>query len=216
MSNKTNNLKAYLRDLYEGIVSKKPDASRNPQNFRSEIEAIRTGGELYEVMDASELPEDAPDGSLALVEGEPIPEAYTVSSVDELPSNAVDGSMAIVESDPRITVRKWITVPNTSEDKDYDMLFSVESDVTTHGFTSLMYLVEGGELLYIDAVSGLNPEYSVYYDGEWVFPDAQIIKVYYCDEEAKNMLDSCTELIRNGTTLYTHENGQWVYKCEVV
>ena len=97
--NKTNNLRAYLRDLYEGIVSKKPDASRNPQNFRSEIEAIRTGGEFYEVMDASELPEDAPDGSLALVEGEPIPEAYTVSSVDELPSNAVDGSMAIVGND---------------------------------------------------------------------------------------------------------------------
>ena len=68
--NKTNNLRAYLRDLYEGIVSKKPDASRNPQNFRSEIESIRTGGEFYEVMDASELPLDAPDGSLAIVEVE--------------------------------------------------------------------------------------------------------------------------------------------------
>ena len=41
---KTNNLKAYLTDLYEGIVSKKPDASRNPQDFRSEIESIETGG----------------------------------------------------------------------------------------------------------------------------------------------------------------------------
>ena len=41
---KTNNLKAYLTDLYEGIVSKKPDASRNPQDFRREIESIETGG----------------------------------------------------------------------------------------------------------------------------------------------------------------------------
>lgn len=215
MSNKTNNLKAYLRDLYEGIVSKKPDASRNPQNFRSEIEAIRTGGELYEVMDASELPEDAPNGSLALVEGEPIPEAYIVSSVDELPSNAVDGSMAIVESDPRITVRKWIKLPNVSEDTDYDITFSVDVE-TTHEFTSLMYFVEGPELLYIDAVSEFNSEYSVYFGDDWDISDAQVIKVYYCDEEAKNMLDSCTELIGYGRTLYTHENGQWVYKGEVV
>jgi hypothetical protein len=114
--NKTNNLRAYLRDLYEGIVSKKPDASRNPQNFRSEIEAIRTGGEFYEVMDESELPNDAPDGSLALVEGEPIPEAYTVSSIDELPSNAVDGSMAIVESDNTCYIREngeWVSIGGT-------------------------------------------------------------------------------------------------------
>lgn len=40
---KTNNLKDYLTDLYEGIASKKPNASRNPQNFRSEIESIVTG-----------------------------------------------------------------------------------------------------------------------------------------------------------------------------
>ena len=42
---KTNNLKEYLIDLYNGIASKKPDASRNPQDFRSEIESIVTGGE---------------------------------------------------------------------------------------------------------------------------------------------------------------------------
>lgn len=40
---KENNLKDYLTDLYEGIASKKSDASRNPQDFRSEIEAIETG-----------------------------------------------------------------------------------------------------------------------------------------------------------------------------
>ena len=39
---KENNLKDYLIDLYEGIASKKPDASRNPQDFRNEIEAIET------------------------------------------------------------------------------------------------------------------------------------------------------------------------------
>lgn len=92
MSNKTNNLKAYLRDLYEGIVSKKPDASRNPQKFRDEIEAIRTGGELYEVMDASELPEDAPNGSLALVEveGGTGGGASGIIEVNKLPTENID------------------------------------------------------------------------------------------------------------------------------
>ena len=41
---KENNLKDFLADLYQGIVSKKADASKNPQDFRSEIEAIETGG----------------------------------------------------------------------------------------------------------------------------------------------------------------------------
>ena len=45
---KTNNLPAFLKDLYEGIITKKPDASKNPQNFRSEIEAIQTGETIEE------------------------------------------------------------------------------------------------------------------------------------------------------------------------
>lgn len=42
---KTNNLKDYLTDLYEGISSRKPDASRNPQDFRREIESIGSSSE---------------------------------------------------------------------------------------------------------------------------------------------------------------------------
>ena len=49
---KNNNLKDYLTDLYEGIVSKKPNASRNPQDFRAEIENI-TAGTVYEEYDGS-------------------------------------------------------------------------------------------------------------------------------------------------------------------
>lgn len=40
---KQNNLKDYLTDLYEGISTKRPNASRNPQNFRAEIESIESG-----------------------------------------------------------------------------------------------------------------------------------------------------------------------------
>ena len=35
-----NNLKDYLIDLYQGIASRKANASKNPQDFRSEIENL--------------------------------------------------------------------------------------------------------------------------------------------------------------------------------
>lgn len=41
---KKNNLHDYLADLYQGIASKKPNASKNPQDFRAEIEALGTIG----------------------------------------------------------------------------------------------------------------------------------------------------------------------------
>lgn len=41
--NKQTNLQAFLTDLYQGIASKRPGASRNPQNFRAEIESIKGG-----------------------------------------------------------------------------------------------------------------------------------------------------------------------------
>jgi hypothetical protein len=45
---KQNNLKDYLTDLYEGISKKRPNASRNPQNFRAEIESIESSKKLQE------------------------------------------------------------------------------------------------------------------------------------------------------------------------
>lgn len=50
---KQDNLKDFLTDLYAGIVSKKPNASRNPQDFRSEIESIELGS--GETIDLTEI-----------------------------------------------------------------------------------------------------------------------------------------------------------------
>ena len=41
---KSDNLRDYLADLYEGIAEKKPGASKNPQDFRREIEGVESGG----------------------------------------------------------------------------------------------------------------------------------------------------------------------------
>ena len=41
---KNDNLQDFLNDLYQGIANKKPNASKNPQNFRDEIESIENSG----------------------------------------------------------------------------------------------------------------------------------------------------------------------------
>lgn len=48
---KENNLHDYFADLYQGIASKKPDASKNPQDFRAEIEALGTIGGIRGVVE---------------------------------------------------------------------------------------------------------------------------------------------------------------------
>lgn len=239
MSNKTNNLKAYLRDLYEGIVSKKPDASRNPQNFRSEIEAIRTGGELYEVMDASELPEDAPNGSLALVEGEPIPEAYTVSSVAELPSNAVDGSLAVVESDSIIGKYRWnetldfdaLNLPTHDEFENGTQpidvhIYSLDTAGAGLGEWFRFYKEDGAVCLYLQDTLLYNESYGwddSYTQVQLLSEVLTVSNITMSDEgfditieDFITWFNQSTERLSGGYSLYTHENGQWVYKCEVV
>ena len=73
-ADKTNNLPAFLKDLYQGIVKKKPDASKNPQNFRGEIESIVTG--------------ITPTGSLTITENGTYPvteKAEVIVAVPEVP-----------------------------------------------------------------------------------------------------------------------------------
>lgn len=48
---KENNLHDYFVDLYQGIASKKPNASKNPQHFRAEIEAIGNIGGINGVIE---------------------------------------------------------------------------------------------------------------------------------------------------------------------
>ena len=222
--NKTNNLRAYLRDLYEGIVSKKPDASRNPQNFRSEIEAIRTGGEFYEVMDASELPLDAPDGSLALVEGEPIPQSYIVSSVDELPSDAVDGSLAIVQKTAQATkyvLNSEINAPSQilsigfySASRDNDQI------ATPYDTMNVGVLGPPVDCLYYGPTNVYYFDNSIGFQVGWIKEAYRTIAVVaILDEAAATWLDengtNTGEIVNVPTSqqLYARINGEWVYKC---
>lgn len=194
------------------------------------------GGELYEVMDASELPEDAPNGSLALVEGEPIPEAYTVSSVNELPSDAVDGSMAIVGTDSIVGTWKFPAILEKAIDHCY----------TTEEYQEFPYYrplnaswedLNNGVTVYISSFYCVefhnvltDPDINYYSNGielgeendcwtydivnRWANPYARKINILEAPEaEVENWV---REVAKKVYSLYIRENGQWVYKCEVV
>lgn len=142
------------------------------------------------------------------------PTAYTVSSVDELPSNAVDGSMAIVPSES--IVGKWLLPLNTDVELElhFDFLamgfdgWSTEDALTRTEFCSAIF-TEDGQLLFF------NP----YYDLYLMYEKQREIFILSDGEnpsEAKATLEQIATRLSGGYSLYTHENGQWVYKCEVV
>lgn len=76
---KENNLKDFLADLYVGISSRKPGASKNPQDFRKEIESIPAGGSSEggsaeclgnHIIEVDELPTENIDEAASYWDGE--------------------------------------------------------------------------------------------------------------------------------------------------
>ena len=78
---KNNNLKDYLVDLYQGIASRKPNASKNPQDFRSEIE------NLVFTSDANAAASDIRAGKTAYVNDVKI--TGTIEDYDERTENGL-------------------------------------------------------------------------------------------------------------------------------
>lgn len=204
---KENNLKDYLTDLYDGISSKKPDASRNPQNFRAEIEAIKTGGIPW-------------DGDYT-IEGDALPEppkAYHLTSADDLPTDAVDGSLAVVTQKNEVTMfKKKITNFDTTIDNN-PVTISMEFESYDPynigmGYTSLIF---DGNVHTMTFGRG-GPTVFVYsFDtSSWQHEECRLINITKMptDEAALAWLHENTT--NTTTTLYSRENGEWVNKGEI-
>jgi hypothetical protein len=162
--------------------------------------------------------------------------AYTVSSVDELPSNAVDGSMAIVESDS-----EWLGVWEFKNELTREDAVWGSAD---GGYSSLMTSCktqDGFEVRRMSFPETYDGVYTLQYQGE---SEHQIRSAYRTDElwgMSKGWLDENNKILTllkefqgsNGMTawwksnavrtvahklktLYIRENGEWVYKSEVV
>lgn len=161
--------------------------------------------------------------------------AYTVSSVDELPTNAVDGSMAIVESDS-----EWLGVWEFKGEltRSDDIWGNAESGYSTLLLRAKMQ--DGFEVRKMNFAETYDGIYTLRYIGEM---EHQNLDVYRTDElwgMPKGWLDESyktltllkgldgegfatwwkSNAIRTVAhklkTFYIRENGEWVYKCEVV
>lgn len=222
---KQNNLKDYLTDLYDGISSKKPDASRNPQNFRAEIEAIKTGGIPW-------------DGDYT-IEGEALsdpPIAYHLTSADDLPEDAPDGSLAVVEDSDSI-VGTWLfneEIPREGMPTHgfkmasyyyYPVQCSKKDDIITN-YIALANFEEYGitEGLWFGLTAELSTNsFDILYDTTdfdgndygWQGEDERELTIIRCDDEiVANWIKSNARKLSNGYTLYVRENGKWVIKGE--
>lgn len=140
--------------------------------------------------------------------------AYTVSSVKELPSNAVDGSMAIVPSDS--IVGEWEFHETLTID-----IFSEISAVYGENYADEFALTINDEMqeLELGCMCAGSRTYIYPYDnGVWLEGVSRRFRFLKDtdDENFKNFLKVDAQRLSGGYSLYTHENGQWVYKCEVV
>lgn len=146
--------------------------------------------------------------------------AYTVSNIDELNQiNAVDGSMAIVKSDTISGEWEWHETVDITLDGvfmipvKYDMYYGDEGYFATYN-DGLIFL--DGEVM---GVLNCYPDhYNDYYElGDWLVLTRKITFLKDTDNvEFKNFVKNNAERLSGGYSLYVRENGEWVYKCEVV
>lgn len=149
-----------------------------------------------------------------------VPQAYTVSSVDELPSNAVDGSSAFVSNNDIIGGWCINSQPNFIEEMDWYFNFTTINPDGDLLFMDNFYAESNEQIASLYYYSG-ETEYPVYYynydtptTAKWISNGFRFITITSTPE------DYAEQWVRTNAiktkSLYTHENGQWVYKCEIV
>jgi hypothetical protein len=151
---KKDNFHDFLEDLYEGIEFKKPGASRNPQDFRSEIESIVSGGgaslaEFDGVCKVTGVPTEEDHGEFlneydgkCKVSGVPAEEdtgsEEGIVEVDELPTENIDVNAIykMGESYYRYVDGEWkqyvipVDTLNVTENGTYDVTDKKEVKVS--------------------------------------------------------------------------------------
>ena len=144
---KENNLKDFLADLYVGISSRKPGASKNPQDFRKEIESIPAGG-------SSEGGSAECSGN-HIIEVDELPEKGAASGIYKLKIAFCDlvmvyGGCAYVISyaevaaeDETLTV-SFNTIATYPTEEELASLLESDGNTTMH-----LYHVESEENIYV-------------------------------------------------------------------
>ena len=172
--------------------------------------------------------------------------AYTVSSVDELPSNAVDGSIAIVNetviNDGAGTwvfhdeldnlIESYNAWANNNGYCSFEILFSSfgqsyegfrasPTGSSSWGIYGLTYCSTDDVGIAHTTAYTYNPSGNYGIAHGWAKDAFKTIEVSYLDREAKRWLEAHATQLTNTdfadviVTLYVRENGEWVLKGEV-
>lgn len=154
--------------------------------------------------------------------------AYTAKSIDELPSNAVDGSVAIVESDSIVgdwelkdmespLDLSMINIP----DNTYASYALAGHEPCSGVFNSVWFETNSD---YGDFCFGVGhtPVYmDGYFDDTWgVFSIYTELPDNYTDpdlsrEQLMAFMHANFNRLSGGHSLYVRENGEWIYKTEI-
>lgn len=151
--------------------------------------------------------------------------AYTVSSVDELPSDAVDGSLAIVPSDSLIGKWEWKDTENPLDFSMFDLPIGKRITFLINGYEDFSGEVFKSVII-TNNQDGFDLEMSlpIIVSGSW--DDSYKIFDLYTDvyvpidyelpiDQFEQFIKTNCNRLSGGYSLYTRENGEWVYKCEV-
>ena len=155
--------------------------------------------------------------------------AYHLTSVDELPTDAVDGSLAVVESDSLFGEWEWkdnespLDVSMLNLDTSILDVFPVcieGVDAMYGAFSTLQFNIHDGFFSIYFNDSGL-----LYEDG--AFDDTFTTFKLYTDvllvlgnapftvDDFKAFIKTNCNRLSGGHTLYSRENGEWVSKGEI-
>ena len=153
------------------------------------------------------------------------PSAYTVSSVDELPENAVDGSLAIVENAGMVGVYELKQYFSEEDfpvgfDEYYNFKFyTVYSEEENHKkiIYDSMRVFNPVATVLISYYEGDTAMMDGVYDDGWGGYIPFLINIIEepTDEKVRNFINTFATKYPNGNYIFAKENGSWVYKCEV-
>lgn len=152
------------------------------------------------------------------------PKAYHVSSLDELPTNAVDGSLAVVEDNSLVGVwilNDELTLFEGTDDSVSVFVDFYRIECPEIQYTEMVGSTSYPSFDYV----GGNDDTTYYDDGWWVCSDGGSPEHYLgktiCvtkdpqDEMFRNWLPLNGKRISGDYTLYSRENGEWVNKGEI-